>query len=242
MRKINRVNKSAGLNVISPKISGFLAIDKPAGITSFDVIKKLRKLTGIKHIGHGGALDPFATGVLIVAIGRPATRHLKKFLSGDKIYLAKIKLGAVSDTFDRDGKIKEVSTEQVAIGKIKKIIKRFVGEIEQVPPIFSALKIRGKPAYKYARASVKITLAPRKIIILSIKILAYEWPFLTISVKCGKGTYIRSLANDIGIALGCGGYLTELRRENVCGIDIQDSVPLDAIKSISDIEKFLITA
>jgi len=196
--------------------SGFLLINKKEGITSHDVVEKLRKITGIKKIGHAGTLDPSAKGLLILGIGRKATKNLSFFLKKDKEYLAKIKLGAVSDTFDREGKI--ISLEKVkkpSRQRVEKALKSFQGEIQQYPPLFSAKKLKGKKLYQLARKGIKPKIKPQKVKIHKIELLNYQWPYLEIRVNCSSGTYIRSLANDIGQKLKCGGYLIDLCRTRI---------------------------
>jgi len=198
------------------KDTGFLLVDKPKGITSHDVIDQLRKITGIRKIGHSGTLDPLAEGLLIVGIGRPATKRLSFFLNLDKEYIAKIRLGAISDTYDAEGKITEIeNVSPPSLQKVKKVISKFIGEIDQIPPLFSAKKIRGKKLYELAREGKKIKVEPKKVKIFNIEILDYKFPYLTIKVNCSSGTYIRSLAHDIGQKLGCGGYVEELSREKI---------------------------
>lgn len=208
------------------EISGFILIDKPTGITSHDVVEFLRRITGIKKIGHAGTLDPIATGLLILGIGREATKKLREFQKLDKEYIAKIKLGAISETFDREGKIKKKDIKKIpTLNEIKKILKKFIGEIEQIPPLFSAKKISGKKAYELARKGLKINLKPQKVKIYDIEILNYSFPYLEIKVSCSSGTYIRSLANDIGEKLKCGGYVEELRRTKIENFFVKNAIP-----------------
>ena len=211
---------------------GFILIDKLAGITSHDVVLKLRKITKIKKIGHAGTLDPMATGLLILGIGRKATKKLSFFQKLDKEYLVKIKLGAVSDTFDAEGKIKEIEVKEIpSLEKIKKVLKEFEGEIEQIPPLFSAKKIKGKKAYELARKGIKVNLLPQKVKIYQIEILNYKFPYLEIKVNCSSGTYIRSLANDIGKRLGCGGYVEKLRRTKIGDFSVENAIKLKDLSS-----------
>lgn len=195
------------------KPSGFLLINKPSGPTSHDIVDRLRQIISIKTIGHAGTLDPFASGLLIVAIGRPATRAISRFVKLDKTYEAVLRLGAVSDTYDRTGKLK-VKSEKLKITRedIINLLCSFIGIQEQVPPMYSAKKVGGKKLYQLARQGKEIERKPEKINIEEIKILKYEWPKLNLRVKCSSGTYIRALAHDIGKALKCGAYLEELRR------------------------------
>ncbi len=212
--------------------NGFILINKPAGITSHDVVDKLREITKIKKIGHSGTLDPFATGLLILAISREATKKLSYFLKLDKEYIATLRLGAESDTFDKEGKIVKKEIKEIpTLKKIKNVLKTFLGEIEQIPPIFSAKKIKGKKAYDLARKGLKVKLKPQKVKIYEISILKYKFPFLKIKVKCSSGTYIRSLASDIGKKLNCGAYLENLIRTKIGEFSLKNAVSLSQLNS-----------
>lgn len=212
--------------------NGFILVDKPKGLTSHDVVDKLRKITKIKKIGHAGTLDPIASGLLILGIGKGATKNLNKFQKLNKEYIAKIKLGAISNTYDAEGKILEKKFKKIpSKSVIEKILKSFVGEIEQIPPLFSAKKIKGKRAYDLARKGIKFNLEPKKVKIYDIKILNYSFPYLKIKVTCSSGTYIRSLANDIGKKLGCGGYIQDLRRIKIGNFSVKNAVEIEKIKS-----------
>ncbi|MFN3302021.1 MAG: tRNA pseudouridine(55) synthase TruB [Patescibacteria group bacterium] len=214
------------------KNSDFILIDKPKRITSHDVVNHLRKITGQRKIGHAGTLDPIATGLLILGIGRKATKKLSQFQKLDKEYIVKIKLGAISDTFDSEGKIEKKKVEKIPnLNEVEEVLKIFVGEIEQIPPSFSAKKIKGKKAYQLARKGLKIKLKPIKVKIYKIEILNYSFPYLEIKVLCSSGTYIRSLANDIGEKLSCGGYVEELRRIKIGNFSVEKAVKLDDLNS-----------
>ncbi len=221
--------------------SGFLFIDKPKGISSFSVIKYLRKITQIKKIGHAGTLDPFASGLLIVGIGKEATKLLGKFLKKEKIYLAEIEIGKITETYDIEGKIifEKKNLDPISLKEIKKTLSLFVGEFYQLPPKFSAKKINGKRAYEFARIGKEIKLSPQKVKISYIKILKYKWPILKIETKVSSGCYIRSLAYDIGQKLKCGAYLKNLKRIQIGKIKLKESVPLKNLNS-SNWKKFLI--
>lgn len=208
---------------------GIYAIYKPKGPTSFGIIYQLKKITGIKKIGHGGTLDPLASGVLVVGIGREATKKLGESLNTkEKEYIAKIKFGQTSTTDDEEGQKTEFTNfKKPDLGDIANAIKNFEGEILQTPPIFSALKIGGKRAYKLARQYFKEKsggqarqgkapeMKPRKALIKKIELISYQWPYLEIKVTTGPGVYIRALARDLGQALDCGGYLADLERTRV---------------------------
>jgi tRNA pseudouridine55 synthase len=211
---------------------GFILINKPTGITSHDVVDKLREITKIKRIGHAGTLDPFATGLLILGIGREFTKKLSLFQRKDKEYIATLRLGAESDTFDREGKIVERKFEKIPERKkVEEVLKSFLGEIEQIPPAFSARKVKGKKLYQLARKGMKVQPKPKKVKIYEISILEYRFPHLKIKVKCSSGTYIRSLANDIGKKLGCGAYLEELVRTKIGEFSIKNAVELSKLTS-----------
>lgn len=212
------------------KKCGFLIINKPVGPTSHDIINQLRKITGIRKIGHAGTLDPFASGVLIVAVGREATKRIDKFVKLDKEYVAKLKLGAFSNTYDRTGGIKENKFECKPEKKnVSKVLLRFVGKQKQIPPMFSAKKVQGKKLYELARKGIEIKRRPVDIEIYNIKLLSYKWPFLKIKIKCSSGTYIRSLTDDIGKSLGTGAYLESLERTAVGKFKINKAVELNNV-------------
>lgn len=212
----------------------FLLINKPENITSHDVVDKIREITGEKKVGHAGTLDPFATGLLIIAIGRESTKQLGKFLKLDKKYRATLKLGSVSDTHDKTGTIVLGSlptTPHPSNDDIISVVSEFVGKIKQIPPMYSAKKIKGKKLYELARKGIEIERKAVDIEIFSIKIISYKWPELVIDVHCASGTYIRSLAHDIGQKLGVGAYLTNLHRTQIGDYKIKDAHNLDTLKS-----------
>jgi len=192
------------------------AVYKDAGPSSHDVIDRLRRITGIRKIGHAGTLDPMASGVLVVGVGRQATKRLAEFVGKEKEYLATVTLGATSTTDDSEGQIKpcRVAAPPEAT-QVSNTLQRFVGQIEQRPPRFSAIKVGGKCAYRLARANRSFDLPPRQVTVKAIELLRYCWPQLDLRVVTGPGVYIRSLARDIGEALGVGGYLAQLERTRV---------------------------
>lgn len=190
---------------------GILLVNKPQGKTSFSLIRALRKLTGIKKIGHAGTLDPFATGVMVVLIGRSFTRLSDKLLFQDKEYLAEVCLGVTTDTYDCDGKVVARSKKVPTLQEIEQTVSSFQGEIDQIPPMYSAKKIGGRKLYELARLGEEIERSPAKVNVCTT-ILSYEYPHLRLKVSCSKGTYIRSIAHEIGQLLGCGAHLSQLER------------------------------
>ncbi len=210
--------------------SGFILINKKSGPTSHDVVDQLRKITGIKKIGHAGTLDPFASGLLIMAIGRESTRKIDQFSKKDKTYIADLFLGATTNTHDREGEIViSKNFEKPEKNKITEILETFVGEQDQIPPMFSAKKVGGKKLYDLARKGVEIERKPSRVNIKKINLIEYNFPKLKIEVECSSGTYIRSLAYDIGGKLGTGAYLEELKRTAI------DKYSLDKALDIKDL-------
>lgn len=210
-----------------------ILIDKPAGYTSHDVIAIMRKILNVKKIGHAGTLDPLATGLLIVLVARDETKLQDQYMSADKEYVAEITLGQTSTTYDAEGELSEpVAYAHISEDHIKTVVRQFVGAIQQRPPIYSAIKLKGRKLYQLARQD-KITAADvpaREVNIYSIDIERIDLPQITLRVRCGKGTYIRSLAHDIGQALGMGAYLSELRRTRIGDYTISDAVSLDQFR------------
>lgn len=223
-------------NPDNKSLFGFLNIYKPVGMTSHDVVSVLRRVTKIKQIGHTGTLDPFAEGVLPICIGK-ATR-LIEYLQDDKEYLATVQFGAATNTFDLDGEKVFTSDKKISRDDIKEGLKSFEGEILQLPPIFSAIKVKGKKLYEYARKGEEVEIQPRKVVIENIELKNFdeELQQAQILLKCSKGTYIRSIANDLGKNLGCGGYLIKLIRTQAGKFRVENSVQLDGI----DVESNLI--
>ncbi len=208
-------------------ISGALVVDKPTGMTSHDVVQAVRNGTGIRRAGHTGTLDPRASGVLVVLLG-PAVR-LSEFISAsDKRYQAIVRLGASTDTFDADGKFTRKSEAPVDVteSQFEEALKKFVGHIEQTPPPYSAVKVQGRKAYEMAREGEEVDLAPRTIDVYHLEVLEWAPPEVVIDVHCSSGTYVRSLANDLGNMLGCGGYLVGLRRTKSGRFSLRDATPL----------------
>lgn len=212
------------------QLFGFLNIYKPVGMTSHDVVAVLRRVTKIKQIGHTGTLDPFAEGVLPICVGK-ATR-LIEYLQDDKEYLATVQFGASTNTFDLDGEKTSVSDKKVTKSEVEEGLKAFSGEISQLPPIFSAIKVKGKKLYEYARKGEEVEIQPRKVVIENIELKSFdeETQQAQILIKCSKGTYIRSIANDLGQNLGCGGYLVKLIRTQAGSFRVEDSFQLDTVE------------
>ncbi len=217
-----------------------IAIHKPAGMTSHDVVNRVRRITGIKRVGHGGTLDPLATGVLVVAIGREYTKQLDQFVKGKKEYTAEITLGFHSTTDDSEGEKTQVLNEQIPDTlSIKNVIKSLIGDILQTPPKYSSIKISGVPAHRRMRRRENIELKPRPVKIYAIEIISYHYPILKLKVTTGPGVYIRSLARDIGEMLKTGGYLSGLQRTKVADFSIEDAITLDEFENKCNEETLL---
>jgi tRNA pseudouridine55 synthase len=210
-------------------VNGILNINKSEGMTSFGVVSRLKRLSGEKHVGHTGTLDPMATGVLPVCFGQ-ATRISSLIMETDKTYIAGIKLGIATDTYDREGKITETNdTSDLTAEQVITALESFTGTIEQVPPAYSAIKHQGKKLYQLARSGILVQPKARKVTINRLNILSIELPLISIEVACSKGTYIRSLAHDLGQKLGCGAHLDKLVRTR-CGLfKLDDAIELSAV-------------
>lgn len=219
------------MNLLDKEI---LLVDKPAGMSSFGVVARVRRiLTEQKgsrgKVGHAGTLDPFATGLLVCLLGK-GTKKATEFLKLDKRYTATIELGKTSTTGDIEGEITENKVEKIpSLDEVKKVVQSFVGEIIQRVPAYSAVKINGRRAYDLARKGIEVEMPVRKVQIYELELVSYEWPELRIRCKVSSGTYIRALGEDIGAALGVGGYLTELRRTEIGEFSVKDAVTLDEI-------------
>ena len=210
-------------------MDGILLINKPRGITSHDVVSIVRRRLKMKKVGHAGSLDPLATGVLVVLLGK-MTKLSAKFMDFDKAYEATLTLGAVTDTGDSCGKvIKEFSYEGVSEENIRRAFAGFVGEINQVPPMVSALKYKGKPLYKLARLGIEVPRKPRVVKIYDLDILDLSLPDISFRVRCSKGTYVRTLGEDIAKSLGCGGHISKITRVAIGPLTIQKCITVDQI-------------
>lgn len=221
-------------------MNGVIIIDKPKGKTSHDIVGILRKKFGTRRVGHTGTLDPLATGVLPVCIGN-ATRAADMLIESDKKYRATFLLGKRSDTLDIQGQITEENEVLVTEDDVRRVIAEFIGEQDQIPPMYSAIKKDGKKLYDLAREGIEIEREPRRINIYSIDICDIALPTVTIDVHCSKGTYIRSLCDDIGTKLGCGAVMTELRRTYTAGFVIEDAYTIDELDKLKDLSGTLKT-
>lgn len=219
---------------------GFLNIYKPQGKTSHDIVAILRRVTKIKQIGHTGTLDPFAEGVLPICIGK-ATR-LIEYLEDNKAYIGTIQLGKSTSTYDTEGDIVSTSNKKVSLEEVEATLPKFRGEIEQLPPIYSAIKVNGKKLYEYARNGEDVEIKPRGVNIYKLELISFdeENQVLKLLIECSKGTYIRSIAHDLGEALGCYGHLINLVRIKAGKFEVESSIKLDEIMNIDDVEKSLI--
>ncbi|MFH1846249.1 MAG: tRNA pseudouridine(55) synthase TruB [Candidatus Omnitrophota bacterium] len=211
---------------------GILIVDKEKGMTSHDIVDRVRRRFRIKKLGHAGTLDPNATGVLVLLFGK-ATKLSNSFLEEEKEYEAVLKLGERTDSGDCDGVIVETYDVNVTEQDISKAVKHFIGQIEQIPPMVSAKKVKGKRLYKLARKGITVERSPRLITIREFEIKKIDMPFVNFRVVCSKGTYIRQIAEDIGIKLECGAHLTELRRVRSGGFSIGQAVSLSDLLNMN---------
>jgi tRNA pseudouridine55 synthase len=213
-------------------MNGLLIIDKPPGVSSFDMVRRARRWCATRKVGHAGTLDPLATGVLPVAVGS-ATRLVEYLMEGDKVYRAELRLGQSTTTQDSEGEVlAERDWHGVGRDDFASALHSFIGEIEQLPPMYSALKRDGKPLYQLAREGVEVERQPRPIRIDSINVESFEPPLATITVGCGKGTYIRTLCHDIGELLGCGAHMTALRRVACGRFTLADSSSPEVLEAL----------
>lgn len=225
-------------NVLKNVVSGVLVVDKPVGLTSHDVVQIIRRGTGIRRAGHTGTLDPRASGVLVVLIG-PAVRLSEYVSASDKRYQATIRLGASSDTYDAEGRVTANENAASVLAtldeeKFEQILQQFVGEFEQAPPAYSAIKVDGKKAYERAREGEEVELEPRKINVYSLDLLEWAPPEVVIDVFCSSGTYVRSLAHELGEALNVGAHLVGLRRTKSGRFTLRDAISLRRLRESFD--------
>ena len=220
-------------------MDGIFNINKPSGVTSTEVVRKIKRLTGIKKVGHAGTLDPLATGVLPICVGK-ATRIIEYLIDQDRSYRGIINLGIETDTFDREGSIVTENNGYKIPSRVEVInaLSLFIGDIEQTPPMYSAIKINGERLYDLARKGVNLELEPRLVKVFDISLLDWNHPSLDIKIHCGKGFYVRSLANDLGRELGAGAYLHRLTRLKHGPFFIEDSVEYNSIEKIFDEDRW----
>lgn len=219
--------------------SGILVVNKAAGNTSFSLVSLLRKLTGERKIGHAGTLDPFATGVMVMLIGPAYTRLSEQFINHDKEYLTTVQLGIATTTYDCEGEVTSESTLIPELSEIEKALENFQGEIQQIPPMFSAKKIKGQKLYHLARKGVEIERPPALVKVWT-QILAYEYPYLRLRVRCSKGTYIRSLAHDLGVLLKTGAHLAALQRSRSGPFTLEQSISEEELQKNVSLSPYLI--
>jgi len=218
-------------------ISGILVLDKPQGMTSSDAVQKVKRLFNAEKVGHTGALDPLATGVLPLCFGE-ATKFSQYLLNSDKKYWTRIRLGVATDTGDSDGQVVETRPVQgVDVARIETALEQFRGEIEQIPSMFSAIKHQGQPLYKLARQGIEVEREARAVTIHSNRLLAFAGDELELEIHCSKGTYIRTIAQDLGAALGCGAHVTALRRLAAGPYGETDMVTLAALEAADQAER-----
>jgi tRNA pseudouridine55 synthase len=207
-------------------LDGILNINKPPGITSFGAVARVKRLTGLRRAGHAGTLDPDAVGVLPICLGK-ATRIVEFLMDATKVYRAGIELGKATDTFDGSGKVTyQGDASSIDINKLEQALAAFRGDIRQTPPMYSALKHKGQPLYELARAGVTVERKSRAVKIYRLELIAWQPPLVTLEIECSKGTYVPSLANDLGEALGCGAYLKSLARTRYGIFDISEAISL----------------
>lgn len=217
------------------KYHGFVVVEKPAGVTSHDVVGAVRRMTGERRVGHAGTLDPAAVGVLPIAVGL-ATRTVEYLSESSKGYLAEITFGVTTDSLDGDGAVTEINDASgLTLEQVEAVLPEFRGDILQVPPMYSAIKIDGRPLYERARKGEEIELDARAVTIHRLEVVSWEHPVLEISVFCSKGTYVRSLARDIGDAVGTGAYMSNLVRVSTGPFSLEDSWCLDELEAMIEV-------
>lgn len=202
---------------------GILLVDKPRGKTSFSLIRSLRKKINVKKIGHTGTLDPFATGLMVLLVGRDYTRLSDQFLNQDKEYVAEVNLGVSTDTYDCDGEVTDRSDLIPTQEEIEEALKSFQGQVQQVPPMYSAKKVKGQKLYQLARRGEEVEREPVTIE-LTTTLIDYNYPLLNLHIRCSKGSYVRAVAHDLGQKLGCGAHLTQLNRTRSGSFHLKDCI------------------
>jgi tRNA pseudouridine55 synthase len=217
-------------------LDGAILVDKPAGPTSHDVVDAIRRRFGIKKVGHCGTLDPNATGLLIVVLGR-GTKLSEKLMSDDKVYEGAVKFGEATDSYDADGEITETKpVPPLTLGELNEAAATFIGDLMQTPPMVSAIKKEGVPLYKLARKGVEVEREPRLVHIYNFRFTTYEPPLGQFRIGCTKGTYVRSIAHELGRKLGCGAHLAALRRTASGKFDVAESTPLAEVLKLTPVE------
>ena len=216
----------------TPPVNGFINLYKPAGITSMEALRRVKRITGQrKKVGHGGTMDPLARGLLPVCFGQ-ATRLMDHVVDGNKRYVMDVRLGQSTSTYDAEGEITSTrSVDGITLSDVQTALEGFTGTIDQVPPMYSAVKVDGQRLYKLARAGIEVERHPRSVEIHSILITKFEGPELTVDVECGRGVYMRSLAHDLGEVLGCGAHVTDLERRSCGGFNSDNSVTLEDLEA-----------
>lgn len=213
---------------------GLALLNKPKGKTSFYLVSRLRRLLNVKCIGHAGTLDPFATGLMILLVGKPFTKLSNRFIALNKEYHAKVCLGKTTDSYDIDGKVTKTSDKKPTLEELQKALEQFQGQQEQIPPMFSAKKVQGKKLYELARKGIEIQREP-KLVEIEVELLSFRYPHLELYVRCSSGTYIRSLAHDLGEVLGCGAHLEELKRTRIGNFSVEDAQDLSDLTEPEDL-------
>jgi tRNA pseudouridine55 synthase len=220
----------------SDPFDGILLVDKPAGPTSHDLVAKIRRHFCLKKVGHGGTLDPAATGLLVILLGR-GTRLSAKFMSSDKTYEGTLRLGITTDSQDADGQIiKETDSSKVTLEQVQSEMAKFRGDLYQMPPMVSAIKIGGVPLYKMARRGQEVERQPRLIHLYEMRLLDFTPPRASFVLRCTKGTYVRTICHDIGESLGCGAHLEKLRRTESGELNVNRAIPLDKLLSLQQVQ------
>ncbi len=232
MNRVGRYGAPAAPQPVDP-FSGVLLIDKPMGPTSHDIVNRIRRTFGIKKVGHGGTLDPMATGLLIMLLGK-GTKLSDRFLGSDKTYEGTMRLGITTDSQDAQGEVlSESDASGVTEEQVREEMTKRVGDSFQTPPMVSAVKVDGQPLYKHARKGKTVERKPRLIHVFQFKLLRFENPDADFVMRCTKGTYVRTLCHDIGSDLGCGAHLTRLRRTRSGSLDISQALPMDEVMQMS---------
>ena len=231
-------NKTTDLSHFDYSSGAVLLVDKEEKKSSFNIVYRIRKIVQVKKVGHAGTLDPAATGLMIVCIGRKKTKEISKYQELDKVYTGTIELGKRTSSMDKETEfIEEKDFTFVTEQMIEETREKFLGEIEQIPPMYSALKQNGKRLYKLARKGVAVERKPRKITIYEFNITRVELPEIDFRIKCSKGTYIRVIADDFGNEIGCGGYLKKLRRVSIGEYSVEDALTVEQFEKLNKVSK-----